>query len=186
MLTGKLENRFSIGDNAMVPSMAYSPDGKLLALDGGSPEDEIMVWDLESDSLKYTLSHGSIGDARIQFGPDSSILYSLDDSVGQAGIKAWDLDKGDQLRFEVHASHLKTFARTFDLSPDGESIAVGYQDGSFAVLDSSSLRPLFRRSGTTGQWPRLSIVRTAISWRPSAKPVIARRASFDYGIPGPV
>ena len=147
MLTGKLENRFSIGDNAMVPSMAYSPDGKLLALDGGSPEVEIMVWDLESDSLKYTLSHGSIGDARIQFGPDSSILYSLDDSVGQAGIKAWDLDKGDQLRFEVHASHLKTFARTFDLSPDGESIAVGYQDGSFAVLDSSSLRPLFRKVG---------------------------------------
>ena len=144
MLTGKIVNRFSLGDSALVPAMAYSPDGELLAVHGGGMESETLVWDLGSDSLKFTVPRAAIGDAKIQFSPDSSILYSLDDSFGHAGVKVWDLDGGDWLPFEDPASRLKTFARVFDLSPDGESIAVGYQDGTISVLDSSNLLPLFR------------------------------------------
>ena len=92
--------------------------------------------------------------------PDSSIPYSLMTPLVRP-VSGLDLDKGDQLRFEVHASHLKTLL-TFDWLPDGESIAVGYQDGSSRAgfIESASA---FQKVSTTGQWPRLSIVRTAIS-----------------------
>jgi COMPASS component SWD3 len=61
-------------------SVAFSPDGKLLAVGG---EKAITLWDPQSGKLLRTLSEHSLSVEAVAFSPDGELLASgsLDDTV---------------------------------------------------------------------------------------------------------
>jgi Tol biopolymer transport system component len=107
-----------VGQSERVESIAFSPDGKTLAVTGGSPGrlGELQVWDVASRKLKYSLAptydtlYGaswSTDGTKIAFGCADNTLRAVDAETGkqvlyQGAHNDWVLDtvfslKGDYL-----------------------------------------------------------------------------------------
>jgi WD40 repeat protein len=74
------------GHTSCVNSVAFSPDGRLLA--SGSDDDTIKLWEVASGSLVRTLSGHTSYVTSVAFSPDGRLLASgsLDHT-----IKLWDI-----------------------------------------------------------------------------------------------
>lgn len=95
-------------------SIAFSPDGSLLA-SSGSGDDSIWLWRVSDGSLLETLKAGTSGVDCLAFSPDGSLLASGSGST----IKLWQMSDGNLLNtLDVGASSLA-------FSPDGSILASG-------------------------------------------------------------
>jgi WD40 repeat protein len=97
-----------IGQSERIESVAFSPDGKSLAVTGGSPGrlGELQVWDVESRKLKYSLpltydtvygASWSHDGSKIAFGCADNTLRAIDADTGkqvlyQGAHNDWVLD----------------------------------------------------------------------------------------------
>jgi RNA polymerase sigma factor (sigma-70 family) len=111
-----------------VNSVAFSPDGKLLA--SGSADGAVRLWDLATGKLKQTLTDAYVKgySVNVAFAPDGKSLAS-------AGITASDQDKGDladvklwdpqtgKLRQTITGYRYGVFSLKF--SPDGGTLGLG-------------------------------------------------------------
>ena len=141
MLTGRQVKTFESDTLAAMPLMAFNSDGSLLAVNYGSTGSQIKIWDVESGTVKFTVPDVVLC-SHLEFSPDSAILYVIANPID--GLRGRDLQKNEWLLMEDRTPHLKTYPETFALSPDGTSIAVGNDDGTFCICDSSNLSPLIR------------------------------------------
>ena len=141
MLTGKLVKTLHGSRYPIMPLLAFNSDGSLLAVNSNHVGSHVRVWDVESGAVKFTSPAIDLCN-HIEFSPDSSILYTMGHPA-DGGIRAWDMLKNEWLSFDRPAlDSTDMMPSIFDLSPDGERIAIGYYDGSFDILDSSDLSPL--------------------------------------------
>ena len=122
-------------DKKRVWGVAYSPDGKILASDGGSDggSDSIILWDTASRS-RIAMLKGA--DAIFAFSPDGKILASGgSDGAGGNAIILWDVASRAQL---ATVTGLSSSVFTLAFSPDGKTLASGGSDGKLVLWEVAS------------------------------------------------
>jgi hypothetical protein len=110
----------------IVLEMAFSPDGKLLAL---SPDrSAIKVWDLKNMSVLYTFPTSFTGAVNsLAFSPEGTMLAS---GHYDGAVRFWDMASGQE-----SGIHLQTggVVESLAYSPDGKLIATGDSYGDTYV-----------------------------------------------------
>ncbi len=130
-----------------VASLAFSPDGSLLAMCGSSFADysrvfdsaqrlgelstgpgRLKIWDVKTGTLKHDLVGHSHASA-VSFSPDGRLLASagswLDDRQSGTGVVIWSAQTGDRIRSFESTANGGTHAIAF--SPDSTLLAIGTQ-----------------------------------------------------------
>jgi WD40 repeat protein len=126
LLSGIVFNRVL----SAVHSVAYSPDGKRMAI--GDSEGRLQVWDVQtSEVLLLWQGHGAMIRS-VVYSPDGKFIASgSDDNT----VKVWDGGSGSLLRtLEGHGNRV----RSVIYSPDGKSIVSGSGDKTVKVWDGKS------------------------------------------------
>ncbi len=115
-----------------ISSVAFSPDGKILASgskDFGIENDFIKLWDVKTGEEIKTLRGHSNSVTSIDFSPDGEILAS---GSNDSYIKLWDVKTGEEIKtLQGHSRGVTSI----DFSPDGEILASGGRDGQIKLWD---------------------------------------------------
>ena len=127
------------GMQEVVRSVAFSPDGELLAAAGGLParNGEVKIWDVASSELQLTIEGHADTIYAAVFSPDGSILAT---SSYDRLIKLWDVDSGKELR--TLKDHIDA-VYALEFTPDGKWLLSGAADRSLKIWDVSSGERLY-------------------------------------------
>ncbi len=119
-------------------ALAFSPDGKLLATEGGpgtelgalpSGEYPATVWDVETGKMKFRLGGHQDFIASVSFSPDGNAIVT---SSGDSTARLWTSD--GQLVKELRG-HTRPLALAL-FSPDGKFVVTASADNTVRVWDS--------------------------------------------------
>ena len=126
--TGKPLNLLT-GYTSWVRSVAFSPDGSLLALASVGDDGTVRTWDVHSGTLLFTLFDNYSLVFSIAFSPDGKTLAGL----GVLGtVYLWNVGSGELMwTIEVHQEESYTIA----FSPDGKTLASRSKDGIVLLWD---------------------------------------------------
>ncbi|UCH96129.1 MAG: hypothetical protein JSV88_04545, partial [Candidatus Aminicenantes bacterium] len=131
-----------------VNSVAFSPDGKILASGYGniilsSGENTIRLWDVNSGKEIQRLEGHTRAVNSVAFSPDGKTLASgsYDETV-----RLWAVSSGKEIqRLEGHTHSVTSVA----FSPDGKTLASGSYDGTVRLWAVSSGKEIRRLEGHT-------------------------------------
>jgi mono/diheme cytochrome c family protein len=115
-------------------SLAFSPDGKLLASGSGTPAQvgEVKLWDPKTGELVKDLLTTSDSVFCVAFSPDGKRLAA---GGADRAIRVWDVETGEQqLLIEDHADWVMNVA----WSPDGSKLVSASRDKTSKVFDTAS------------------------------------------------
>ncbi len=119
----------SVSAGSSYDSVAYSPDGRILAAGcGGS----IQLWDMESGILLRVLQAHEGHVLSVAFSPDGTTLASGSEDTT---VRLWDATKGTERRVLKGHSH-SVWSVAF--SPDGTTLASGSGDNTVRLWDAAS------------------------------------------------
>lgn len=113
------------GNAAAARSVAFSPDGHLLA--SGDAKGAVRIWSVSSGVEIKTITGHLQSVTAIAFAPDGTALAG-----GGKSIKLWNLESGAEIK------SLRSFsnsAETSKFSPDGKLLAVGGYEGFIQLWD---------------------------------------------------
>ena len=120
------------GHDSSLDSVAFSPDGKILASGGSYPDNKIHLWDVETGQHLRTLSGHYSGVRSLAFSPDGRILAS---SGWDAILHLWDLETGElKISNDEHSS----FVHSEAISPDERILGRGGDAGLIRLWDRAS------------------------------------------------
>jgi RNA polymerase sigma factor (sigma-70 family) len=162
--TGKEHTRFEL-KNCQIQAIAFSPDGKRMAIAGSTGEDKpvgvVKVVDLTGTLVFSSNGHG-IRATAVAFSPDGKRLAS---SGMDGSVTIWDGETGKEmiritLPFKLP---LKGNSAALAFSPDGKLLAAGGADESFQLYDSASGKAVRSFTGEKGS------PITAVAWSPDGK-----------------
>ena len=150
------------GHAHLVRSLAFSPDGSLLAAAGGPParKGEIKIWSVEARRELRAVDGHTDNIYSVAFSPDGKRLASTGyDKL----VKLWDVTNGrEEQTLKDHTDAV--FALAF--SPDGRLLATGAADRTVKIWDPATGRRLFTLSDSLD-----SIY--ALAWHPSGRQLAA-------------
>jgi WD40 repeat protein len=122
------------GHTDWVNSVAFSPDGKLLA--SGSDDYTIKLWDVATGQEVRTLKGHTYFVLSVAFSPDGRLLAS---GSGDRTIKLWDVASGSLVRtLTGHTNWVRSVA----FSPDGKLLASGSDDNTIKLWEVATGREL--------------------------------------------
>jgi WD40 repeat protein len=129
-ITGRGENNYP----SVVQSLAFSPDGKILAA-GHYDAGGTLLWDLRGDLTQETARLGKITTRTVAFAPDGKTLVA----AGNA-FHLWDVTaKTSKLRSTVRGHYGAVNGIAF--SPDGKTLVSGGEDGTVRLWDLTGSEP---------------------------------------------
>jgi WD40 repeat protein len=138
--TGAWTMKKGINMRVPVSSIAFSPDGKLIA--GSSEDGQVRLWDAETGEQKRTLKAGGLI-THLAFSPDGALLavgaaVGISQSSGSAATTLYEISLLDSQTGQVkHILADKTGARAF-FSADGKTVATGGKDGVVELWDTAT------------------------------------------------
>ena len=130
---------------ADVQSVAFSPDGTHLASLGGGYGQEVMLWDIETQTPIATLSGHRLWVSSVAFSPDGTIAFRSRDEA----VVLWDFETGNVATLEEKSGResrlLKPLSVAF--SRDGTVLASGATDGIIRLWDVETQTSIATLSG---------------------------------------
>jgi WD40 repeat protein len=124
------------GYTTTVSSVAFSPDGKLLA--SGSGDKTIILWDVATrQPLGQPLKGHTAAVLSVAFSPDGKTLASGSDDHT---IILWDVTTRQPLGQPLKGHTAAVLSVAF--SPDGKTLASGYADTTIILWDVATRQPL--------------------------------------------
>ncbi len=122
----------------VIPSLAYSPDGQLLAVAG---HHEVLLHKSDGSGLLARLVGLSERVQSVAFSPDGKSLAVSGGSPGRFGeIQVWNVAK-QRLRHSVSVTFDTLFGVSW--SPDGEKIAFGCSDNTVRAIEAATGKQVF-------------------------------------------
>jgi WD40 repeat protein len=163
----ELTNLSEYKGGGFIGPMAFSPDGKRLAISSGQEQDT-RIWDLASRQALLTLPTGE-SPSWTTFSPDGKLLASGNCS---GTLSVWDATTGE-LKFRVQAHSACITPLVF--SPDGTRIATTSSDRTTRIWDMTNGKELLTlpMGGLLGP--------TNLAFSPDGKILLA---SVDYSNAG--
>ncbi len=120
--------------DALITSIAFSPDGKLLA--SGGVDGDVRLWNVQTASLEHLIS---LADATtvysVAFSPDGHLLAIATDSPN---VTLWDTATGT-LKGTLKGHSDSIYALAF--SPDGHLLASGSRDTTIRLWNVDTMQP---------------------------------------------
>jgi Tol biopolymer transport system component len=137
-----------IGHTQGVISVAYSPDGRLLA--SGDGAGEVRVWNVPDGTPRYVLPALKGRACALAFSPDSKFLLTAAEKRN-GDINIWDAETGKpDSALKGHTNGL--FEVSF--APDGKTFVSGGWDTTMRVWDFAARRESQVIPAPLGQWIR--------------------------------
>ena len=134
-----------VGHRWDVLSLAFSPDGTLLASCG--EDDTVRLWDVKTRKLLRTFTGHKNGFSNgvfsVAFSPDGKTVVSS----SKESVRLWNTEGEEHLRSVI--THTAILGAAF--SPDGNTLACGNQDNTVRLWDTKSGKPLTTLIGHKGE-----------------------------------
>ncbi len=126
----KLELVVQTGHSEIVSSVAFSPDGKVLA--SGSHDKTVKLWNVEIGQEIRTLTAHSDWVNSVAFSPDGKTLAS---GSRDKTVKLWNIETGEELKtLTAHSDWVRLVA----FSPDGKTLASASKDKTIKLWNAAT------------------------------------------------
>ena len=118
------------GHTGIVESVAFSPDGRLLA--SASRDKTVKLWDVENQQVRQTLTQHKNVVYAVAFSPDGRTLAT---SSRDYTLKLWEVASGENFAtFEIDKTRY-IYAEALAFSPDGKYLASACVDYTIRLWD---------------------------------------------------
>lgn len=158
MTTGNLWGEI-ISELGWIGSIAFSSDGKLIAVGGGEYNPKgigVEIWDSATLEKKYVLENFDEPVLGLAFSPDGVLLATKDNNPWGCcySIKLWNVETREllaDLPVMQDLADSKDFA-VYDITfnSDGTLLAVTQSDGKIVLVDVASQKIVGKMTGVTG------------------------------------
>jgi WD40 repeat protein len=131
--------------------LAWSPDGRLLAVSGAGKDAPIVLYDPNGQQVRQ-IAHSGNGFSALAFTHDGKYLVAA--GMGREAMRGWgyvlDVQTGKEAgRIEPEKGNFAAVV----CSPTENLVAVAHQDGTIGVYELGGLAPATRPSTAPGQGP---------------------------------